>query len=85
VRAMRIKQGRSFSLIATRRSLLTASLRDAATGMEIGVLRGHKNYVTSAAFSPDDTRVVTASFDRTVCIWTFSPPRRRNVRTLHLF
>jgi WD40 repeat protein len=33
------------------------------------VLRGHDDYVTSAAFSPDGSRIVTASWDKTARIW----------------
>ena len=33
------------------------------------VLRGHDNEVTSAAFSPDGSRIVTASWDKTARIW----------------
>ena len=36
------------------------------------VLNGHKDTVYSAAFSPDGTRVVTASDDRTAAIWAIS-------------
>jgi hypothetical protein len=32
-------------------------------------LAGHENYVQSAAFSPDGTRIVTASGDKTARIW----------------
>jgi WD40 repeat protein len=39
----------------------TARIWDATTGKELMVLRGHAGRVTSAAFSPDGTRVVTAS------------------------
>jgi WD40 repeat protein len=42
---------------------------DAATAKEIAVLRGHEGPVTSAAFSPDGTRIVTASWDRTARVW----------------
>ena len=47
----------------------TARLWDAATGKEIAVLMGHENVVSSAAFSPDGSRVVTASWDKTARIW----------------
>jgi WD40 repeat protein len=33
------------------------------------VLRGHTSFVNSAAFSPDGSRVVTASADRTAHVW----------------
>jgi WD40 repeat protein len=42
---------------------------DGATGKEIAVLRGHEGFVNSAAFSPDGTRIVTASFDNTARLW----------------
>ena len=43
----------------------TARVRDAATGREIAVLRGHEGLVWSAAFSPDGSRIVTTSWDNT--------------------
>ncbi len=33
------------------------------------VLSGHENFLSDAAFSPDGTRVVTASWDRTARLW----------------
>ena len=33
------------------------------------VLRGHEGRVSSAAFSPDGTRIVTASGDNTARVW----------------
>ena len=36
---------------------------------EIAVLRGHEDAVFSAAFSPDGSRIVTASWDKTARIW----------------
>jgi WD40 repeat protein len=42
----------------------------AAAGTEQAlVLGGHQDRVRSAAFSPDGTRIVTASNDRTARIW----------------
>ena len=32
-------------------------------------LRGHSNYVTSVAYSPDGKHIVSGSFDKTVKIW----------------
>ena len=33
------------------------------------LLQGHTNYVTSVAFSPDGTRIVSGSHDNTVRVW----------------
>jgi eukaryotic-like serine/threonine-protein kinase len=40
-----------------------------AADAQIGVLSGHRDSVHSAAYSPDGTRIVTASMDKTVRIW----------------
>ena len=42
---------------------------DATSAKEIAVLRGHEKVVASAAFSPDGSRIVTASSDNTARIW----------------
>jgi WD40 repeat protein len=42
---------------------------DAASGEELHVLSGHGRPVASATFSPDGTRIVTASSDRTALVW----------------
>src|SRR5262245_39236326 len=46
----------------------TARIWDAASAKEIAVLRGDDT-VHTAAFSPDGSRIVTASFDKTARIW----------------
>ena len=46
------------------------ALRSAeALSPTVAVLLGHKGYVSTAAYSPDGTRIVTASADNTVRIW----------------
>ena len=47
----------------------TARLWDAASGQELRVLRGHESRVSSAVFSPDGARVLTASDDNTARLW----------------
>jgi WD40 repeat protein len=47
----------------------TARIWNAATGKEIAVLRDHEHSVNSAAFSPDGSRIVTASNGNTARIW----------------
>jgi WD40 repeat protein len=39
----------------------TVRVWDAASGAELLVLRGHEDWVTAAAFSPDGTRIVSGS------------------------
>jgi WD40 repeat protein len=41
----------------------------ADTGAPIAELKGHEKEIVSAVFSPDGTRVVTASSDNTARIW----------------
>ncbi len=47
----------------------TARIWDADSGAQLAILRGHRGFVKSAAFSPDGERVVTASDDGTARIW----------------
>jgi len=42
---------------------------DAATGASVAELKGHTSNVNSAEFSPDGTRIVTASWDQTSRVW----------------
>jgi WD40 repeat protein/transcriptional regulator with XRE-family HTH domain len=47
----------------------TAKVWDIATGQELLRLRGHVAPVRSVAFSPDGTRLATASNDKTAKVW----------------
>jgi WD40 repeat protein len=42
---------------------------EATTAKQIAVLRGHESQLWSAAFSPDGSRIVTTSEDKTARIW----------------
>jgi WD40 repeat protein len=59
----------------------TARIWDAATAKELVVLLGHESNVSSGAFSPDGTRIVTASLDNTARIWDAAT--LREVAILH--
>ena len=40
-----------------------------AEGKEQGTLAGHKDWITSVAFSSDGTQLISGSYDRTAKIW----------------
>ena len=42
---------------------------EATTGSSVLTYRGHADYVDAVAWSPDNTRIVSAGKDRTVQIW----------------
>jgi WD40 repeat protein len=42
---------------------------DASSGREMHVLKGHRNFVYSVEFSPDGSRLASASGDRTAKLW----------------
>ena len=46
----------------------TIKIWDALTGQLINTLTGHHNYVSSVAFSPDNSKIVSGSDDHTVKI-----------------
>jgi WD40 repeat protein len=47
----------------------TVCIWDAATGAQLAVLDGQGSAILSAAFAPNDSRVVTASADNTARTW----------------
>jgi hypothetical protein len=56
---------------------------DAATGQALIVSRGHEGSVVSVAFSPDGTRLITGSFDKTARIWDAATGRELTRLTGH--
>ena len=34
-------------------------------------VNAHSNYITSVVFSPDGTKIVSGSYDRTIKVWDF--------------
>ena len=66
VRAFRI------SPISSKRSATCSAEgnhEDAKSGAALAILSGHGDWVNRAAFSPDGSRIVTASFDNTARVW----------------
>ena len=59
----------AYSVVMRERKI--SALAHAASAKEIAVLRGdaRAGLVNSAAFSPDGSRIVTASWDNTARIW----------------
>jgi WD40 repeat protein len=54
-----------------------SALRAEVAGKSLATLAGHKDRVVSAQFSADGSRIVTASSDKTACIWTILPTTAR--------
>jgi WD40 repeat protein len=51
------------------KTIATARIFDVATGTPIGQPMQHEEQLNDAAFSPDGTRLVTASNDKTTQVW----------------
>jgi WD40 repeat protein len=51
------------------------TIRDAATGEELGICRGHEGYIQSLVVSPDGKIAVTGGVDRTIRIWEIPTAR----------
>jgi WD40 repeat protein/serine/threonine protein kinase len=57
---------------AGRRASQLACIWDATSGAEVACYGEHEAKIDFAAFSPDGSRIATASADRAVCIWNAS-------------
>ena len=38
----------------------------------------HSSYITSVVFSPDGTKIVSGSLDKTIKVWDFGAPEHSN-------
>ena len=55
--------------IVTASGETTAAVVSFATGETLRVFRGHTSYVRTALFTPDGSKVITGSDDKTVRVW----------------
>ena len=53
-----------------------------ATGEILRVLRGHTISVNSALFTPDGSKVITGSWDKTVRVWPIRPAAEARLASL---
>src|SRR5262249_40641168 len=53
----------------------SASVWDKTTWKRLAVLKSHEHWLTSAAFSPDGSKLVTGSWDKTAALWDIDNER----------
>jgi WD40 repeat protein len=61
----------------------TVHLWDASTGQRHRILRGHTGIISSGAFSPDGTRVVTGGGDQTTRVWDVDSGKLLSTQRMH--
>jgi WD40 repeat protein len=77
-------RGMRFAILSMGKSWLSPGsveavlelMRGAQASMQIVLLSGHQGAVSSAAFSPDGQRMVTASADGTARVWDASTAKQ---------
>jgi WD40 repeat protein len=67
------------SELAARTPAHDIAVYDAATGATRLVLRGHTGHIDTVAFTPDRTRAVSTSADRTVRVWDMRSGKQRHL------
>jgi eukaryotic-like serine/threonine-protein kinase len=62
---------------------LDIEIHDGATGTLLRTLRGHTQRINDLTFTPDGLRLVSGSYDRTVCLWNVASGERDAVLLGH--
>ena len=62
----------------------TIQIWDTHSGTHLGALEGHQSAVTGLLFTPDGTRLVSASADQTIRLWDWSARKPSTVLRGHL-
>ena len=57
------------TMLATVLDQFTPAVISLSDGHIVSVFRGHEGYINSVHFSPDDSEVITSSWDKTARIW----------------
>lgn len=78
---MSIEFSSDTSLIATGGSIQDPFIRiwNLSTGEQIAQLEGHTNTINTIAFTPDNTTIITSSFDGTLRVWDIATETQRDM------
>ena len=73
---------RQVGLRLRRRALTTPRLSSPLPREILRVLRGHTSSVLTALFTPDGSKVITGSYDKTVRVWPVRPAAEARLASL---
>jgi WD40 repeat protein len=64
------KDGTRLASGDSRGTIKVHELKDGAAPTELFTLKGHTSFVRAVKFSPDDQKIASCSYDRTVVLWS---------------